>query len=509
MSILQDISKRLLAVANLYPEERNKALMEVLIYIEEVQYDMVLEQKNLIMSVIEDLIAENDAEQISKSKLVFVEEVEEQIAPTIKTRKKKVVVPVVESTSEDLPDFIGLKILIKNLPEPVKKLVLFRQKQQNLPFNEDVTLLDDRSFRWVITPEDSAFWEKIEDEGDLREFKEKYGSKGEKVDEVISDDLPDFITAVSTIRNMPEPILKLIRFRRKQLGIKTALNLDGLISGAFNWDKVSEGYAFWDKLSNLGDLREFKEKYGNKGEKVDEVIEFEELNEFVQTLTPTPVASTPTPATTPSATTQMVKYVEVIVYPPSGGVLNIKVFSVGETMGVLDYLWERLQMKELSFNFSAITDYSTYTTQIKVKTSESGAEIFENLIAKFDDFVKPELDWEMFGNRKSDFDLIALNTEILKDAFTPKVVAPTPAPVLPSKPFKVVTPKSVVVEKPKPVVVEKPKQIVREKPRPVPVEKPKPVKVVAPKVEKVVKQKLTKPKVEDDLSFLNDLDNIF
>ena len=49
----------------------------------------------------------------------------------------------------------------------------------------------------------------------------------------------------------------------------------------------------------------------------------------------------------------------------------------------------------------------------------------------------------------------------------------------------------------------------REKPRPVPVEKPKPVKVVAPKVEKVVKQKVTKPKVEDDLSFLDDLDNIF
>lgn len=422
MSKLNEISGDLLAIANLPPENRNKALLDLSLVIQGwADYEIEPAQKDLITSIIVDLIGENDAEQIAKSKSVFVEEVEEQIAPTIKTRKKKVVAPVVETISEDLPDFIELKILIKNLPEPVKKLVLFRQKQQNLPFNEDVTLLlDDKAFRWVLTPERSGFWQKIEDEGDLREF---------------------------------------------------------------------------------------KEKYGNKGEKVDEIIEFEELNEFVQTLTP-PVASTPTPTPTPSGTTQLVKYVEVIVYPPSGGVLNIKVFSVGETMGVFDYLWDRLQMKKLIFNISAITDYSTYTTQIEVKTSESGAEIFEKLIAQFDTFVKPELDWEMFGNRNTDDDIVALNTEILKDSFKPKVapvVTPTltPAPVVTPKPVKVVTPKPVKVVVPK-VVTPKPVKVVAPK-----VEIPKPVKVVVPKAPKVVKQKVTKPKVEDDLSFLNDLDNIF
>ena len=175
---------------------------------------------------------------------------------------------------------------------------------------------------------------------------------------------------------------------------------------------------------------------------------------------------------------------------------------------VFDYLWDRLQMKELIFNISAITDLSTYTTKIEVKTSETGEKIYENLIAQFDIFVEPKLDWKNFGNNKSDSDRLSLNKEILKDAFKPKVapvVAPTPAPVLPSKTVEVEKPKPVEVDKPKP----KPKPIVREKPRPVPVEKPKPVKVEKPKVEKVVKQKVTKPKVEDDLSFLDDLDNIF
>jgi hypothetical protein len=585
MSKLKEISGDLLAIANLLPENRNKALLDLSLIVQGwADYDIPPAQKDLIASIIEDLIAENDAEQIAKSKLVFVEEVEEQIAPTIKTRKKKVVAPVVE---EDLPDFIDTFLLVKELPEQVKKLALKRQKDDNNTPNENLVLGIDKkegNFDWDATPEGADFWERINAEGDLREFKEKYGNKGEKVDELIAkeedlpdfinkltivkdlpepvrklvifrskpypidenyplarafdstrtpegdnfwmliniegdlrefkkkygnkgekvdeliakeEDLPDFIRELTSVKNLPEPIRKLAGLRRKQQGVTSDINLDGFITGVFDINLAPEGVLFWDNINLDGDLREFKKLYGNKGEKIDDLIEFEELNQFVQTLTP-PVASTPAPAPTPSGTTQMVKYVEVIVYPPSGGVLNLKAFSIGETMGVFDYLWDRLQMKKLTFNISAITDYSTYTTKIDVKTSESGAEIFEKLIAQFDTFVKPELDWEMFGNRKSDFDLIALNVEVLKDAFKPKVapvVAPTPAPVLNLKP--------VAVEKPKP------KTIVREKPRPVPVEKPKPVKVEKPKVEKVVKQKVTKPKVEDDLSFLDDLDNIF
>jgi hypothetical protein len=295
------------------------------------------------------------------------------------------------------------------------------------------------------------------------------------------EDLPDFISEFTIVKDLPEPIIKLARFRRKNQGKRGDIDLGTTLSSAFNWDDSSEGINFWSKISNEGDLREFKKLYGNKGEKVDELIAKEEVE-----------------PKEPVVETQEVKYVEVIVYPPSGGVLNLKAFSIGEMIMVFDYLWDRLQMKELIFNISAITDLSTYTTKIEVKTSETGEKIYENLIAQFDIFVEPKLDWKNFGNNKSDSDILSLNKEILKDAFKPKVapvVAPTPAPVLPSR--------KVEVEKPKP------KPIVREKPRPVPVEKPKPVKVEKPKVEKVVKQKVTKPKVEDDLSFLDDLDNIF
>ena len=130
MSVLQDISKQLLAVASMPPEKRNDALMEVKIGIESFQYDMVLEQKDLIMNIIDELIAENDAEQIAKSKLVFVPDVEEQIAPTKKTKAKKVVTPVGESTSEDLPDFIDAFLIVKDLPLPIIKLAELRRKQE-------------------------------------------------------------------------------------------------------------------------------------------------------------------------------------------------------------------------------------------------------------------------------------------------------------------------------------------------------------------------------------------
>jgi len=98
--------------------------------------------------------------------------------------------------------------------------------------------------------------------------------------------------------------------------------------------------------------------------------------------------------------------------------------------------------------------------------------LVKKLEIQFRTFVKPELDWTNFKNRATDYDRIESNNEKLFYAFKPEpVVAPK---VSTPKPTKVVT--------------------------------PKPVKVVAPKV---VKTKVTKPKVEDDLSFLNDLDNIF
>jgi hypothetical protein len=248
-------------------------------------YEIAQEQKDLISSIIEDLIAENDAEQIAKSKLVFVEDFEEQIAPTKKTKAKKVVTPV----GEDLPDFIDIFSIVKDLPEPVRKLMGLRRKQDNDTSNVD---------------------------------------------------------------------------------------LDATLSGNLTLSNTLEGVDFWAKINNEGDLREFKKLYGNKGEKVDDLIEFAEINEFVE------------------------------------GLIGFN------------------ELLELADKKNAPAP--------AVKTR------------------KPR---------------------------TPKPV-PVVAPV--------VTPK---VSTPKPVKVVAPKII-----------PPKPAKVVAPKV---VKQKVTKPKVEDDLSFLDDLDNIF
>ena len=81
MSKFQEISGDLLAIANLPPEKRNSALSDLSVLIQGLpDYEIIQDQKDLISSIIQDLIAENDAEQIAKSKLVFVQDVEEQIA---------------------------------------------------------------------------------------------------------------------------------------------------------------------------------------------------------------------------------------------------------------------------------------------------------------------------------------------------------------------------------------------------------------------------------------------
>lgn len=319
MSVLQDISKRLLVVASMPPEKRNDALMEVKIEIEGVQYNMVLEQKDLIMNIIDELIAENDADQIAKSKLVFVPDVEEQIAPTKKTRANKVVKPVVELIGEDLPDTFGRALPLKDLPLQIQKLVILRNIEQGNDVDFNKTLSQQMS--WSKIPEKSNFWVKIA-EGDLTQFKKKYGNKGEKVDKLIEDaqqtnyvelilkqntsaqpvssgDLPDKIGQEIPVRDLPEQVLKLASLRNKQEG-KTSIDLDKTLMFSFIWDKTPEDEDFWSKIHFSGDLTEFKRKYGNKGEKVDEVIEFAGLTEFVEGLLK-PVTSGDLPDTIPFA----------------------------------------------------------------------------------------------------------------------------------------------------------------------------------------------------------------
>ncbi len=193
----------------------------------------------------------------------------------------------------------------------------------------------------------------------------------------------------------------------------------------------------------------------------------------------------------PEVETQELKSVDIILYPPEGGVLEIKTNCLNELFDVSRYILSKYKSTQRRINYKAITDLSSCTTNINFSVDFSPFEFTVILVEKYDFFVKPELNWKNFVERKADIDRIKLNEEIIDDAFKPE-----------TKPVEVVKPKPVEVEKPKPVEVEKPKPVKVEKPKPI--EKPKPVKVEKPKPVKV-----TKPKAEDDLSFLDDLDNIF
>ena len=397
MSNLESISRRLIAIASTPPENRNSSLLLLSSQLERMSDDKIVqEQRNLIKDIIDGLIAENDADQIAKSKLVFVEDVEEQIAPTKKTRAKKVVTPTAQVESEDLPDFIEKLTLVKDLPEPVKKLIGLRRMQQ---------------------------------------------------------------------------------------GTTLTIELEDTIIQVLDWADTPEGYGFWEKITQTGDLRDFKAMFGNKGEKVDELIDFAELSEFVENelLPNAPAVKTrkprtpKTPAVAPVVNKQKLLFLRLIFNPPVGSAIKFELYNSVELHTLVLDILDKLNFNYLTFGFEAVTDFSSYLTNAKLYGNNSTNEMVSTLIERFDTFVTPELDWSDFANNGTDILRIKENRKLVSDAFN-------------QKPVKVATPKPVLVEKPKPVVVEK----------------PKPVKVATPKPTKP-----TKPKVEDDLSFLNDLDNIF
>jgi hypothetical protein len=301
----------------------------------------------------------------------------------------------------------------------------------------------------------------------------------EEVKPVSSGDLPDFIEIGILIKDMPLQLMKLSILRMNQQD-KKVTDYDTL-SSLFNWEETPEGRVFWEKINEEGDLREFKRLYGNKGEKVDELLAEIKLPKI------------------PEVETQEVNRVELIFYPPKGGVVTIVTDSLYELHDVSRFIIFKLKMTSLYFNFNVITYLGTYTSKINSQIEDSQDELLTALKYQFGTFVEPKLNWDKFDSKQADIDKIKLNEEIINDAFKPE-----------PKPVEVEKPKPVPVEKPKPVKVEKPKPVPVDKPKPVPVEKPKPVKVEKPKpVAKPKLVKVTKPKVEDDLSFLDDLENIF
>jgi hypothetical protein len=276
------------------------------------------------------------------------------------------------------------------------------------------------------------------------------------------------------------------------------------------------------------------------------------LEEFIEEVEP--VVELPK---APEVTYQEVKRVDIILYPPEGGVLEIKTDGLYELFEVCRFILTKYKASKRKFNFYLITDYASHTTELYFGGEDSPNELLRSLIEKYDKFGY--FNWINFEERQADIDKIKLNEEIIDDAFKPE-----PKPVeVEKKPFFAPPPKPVEVEKPKPVsdkytatafegkaikhtlsdstfsdeielfvrenekkgyevyvdlyskgklarqVYKTKKPVPVAKPKPVKVEKPKPVKVEKPKPVKVTKPKVTKPKVEDDLSFLDDLDNIF
>jgi hypothetical protein len=193
----------------------------------------------------------------------------------------------------------------------------------------------------------------------------------------------------------------------------------------------------------------------------------------------------------PEVKTQEVKAVELIVYPPKGGVINIRTESLYELHDISRFVLNKFKMKTMRFNFNAITDLASYTTQISFKENDSQDDILRNLLEQYDTFVKPELNWKNFDERQGDIDRMNENEKIVNIAFEVEVEKkPFFAP--PTKPIEVKKAKAIVIDKKK--IEEKKKEIEQ-------LAKAKPIKITKPKI--------TKPKVEDDLSFLDDLDNIF
>jgi len=204
-----------------------------------------------------------------------------------------------------LPDSVSFASsnsdVISKLPIVVQKLFVQRQKDAgndlnvNIPFNNKSM----GAFNWSDTQEGYTFWNNISFDGDLKNFKEKYGDSGEKLvvdadvedfinklypfatqsisqanaSEIISREygtlIPDnepYINIASVIEAFPKPIQKLILQRQKNQKKPFSITTK-LYSSSFDFATTVEGTAFWNK-TNSGIFIPFKEKYGNYGEKL-------------------------------------------------------------------------------------------------------------------------------------------------------------------------------------------------------------------------------------------------
>jgi hypothetical protein len=321
--------------------------------------------------------------------------------------------------------------------------------------------------------------------------------------EPILDELPDSLDVENTlVKDLPKGLFELTMFEAIKQGRKYADTKNKTLIQAIDWGLSTDGLNFWSK-TNRGDLTEFKEKFGKNGE-----IAIKMYEDYMKKVAS---AKVDTEIEKPEVKTQEVKAVELLVFPPKGRSVKIRTESLYELHDISRFVLSKYKIqKPIKFTFNAITDLSAYTTQISFKENDSQDDILRNLLEQYDTFVKPELNWKNFDERQGDIDRMKENEKIVNSAFEVKVE---------KKPFFAPPVKQVEVEKPKPIKFKESTFRAVEK-----LFKPREIKIDKKKIEekkkeieqlskakpiKTIKPKITKPKEKDDLSFLDDLDNIF
>jgi hypothetical protein len=405
----------------------------------------------------------------------------EKEKPARKPRAKKEVAPVVEK--ELLTDLTNTKFWfgkdLKLGKKVMARAVELGWRETDLDSITDSFYFDNDSILRASSGKD-FFDKQVEREIFYEDLFGKEMPKTTSVEPApILDELPDNLDLENTlVKDLPKGLFELTMFEAIKQGRKQAETKNKTLIQAIDWMSSTDGLNFWSK-TNRGDLTEFKEKFGKNGE-----IAIKMYEDYMKKVAS---AKEDTPVKKPKVRTQEVLGVYITLYPPKGSAVEIKTISFYELFDTSRFILSKFKQSEMRLNFSAYTDLSSYKTNFDFKGDYSQDDFLTLLIEKFDTFVKPELNWKNFHDRFADIDKIKENEDIINDA-----LAPTPVEVEKPKPIEVKKPRAIVIDKKK--IEEKKKEIEQ---------------LAKAKAVKTIKPKITKPKVEDDLSFLDDLDNIF
>lgn len=409
--------------------------------------------------------------------------------PARKPRAKKVVAPVVESKL--ITDLSNTKFWFGEDYELGQK---FLDKAVKLGWSELSSSLIDKNALFFDENKRTYFLKESREYFDNEPEREIFYEDlfGEEMPKTISvepvtkkDELPDSFDVVRTlVKDFPKGLYELTIYEALKKGEQTITEIiNAKLIQVVDWSRTIDGADFWRKI-NDGDLTEFKQKYGAKGELAikmfKDFMEKRELQEIKEK--------------------QEVLGVNLLFYPPVGSVITFETDNLYELYDTTQYLLSKLKRDNLKLTFGVKTKDNIHNTKIDITSTISQDEFLNLLIEKFDTFVKPELVWSDFDAKLGDIDKIKENEYII-NAF--------------------LDPKPVKVEKPKPVEVEKPTQMKVKKERAVIVDEEKTeegkktitkmmqqLKELEKPKPKATKIKATKPKVKDELSFLDDLDNI-